>query len=170
MADFSLQFQADNVPDLTPGIATSFVRSHAFTGSRPERPEEVGIRNWGTGVVYAWKDFTFHGLITTVHKTEAGGAAAEISGGIRWQFTPVWMLSGEYMYMKGNAFLDNNHANQIGATLFYTLSKRTTVYLSSIYQRANEGAQAQISGITDPDGSSSGSSQAVVRVGIHTFF
>jgi hypothetical protein len=74
------------------------------------------------------------------------------------------------MYMKGNAFLDNNHANQMGAILFYTLSRRTTVYLTSIYQRANEDSQAQISGITDPEGSSSGSSQAVVRIGIHALF
>jgi predicted porin len=131
---------------------------------------QVSVRNWGVGALYTFDNITLHGLITTVHNMGNSAAAAEMSGGVRWQFAPTWMLSGEYMYLKGNTFLDNNHANQVGATLFYILSKRTTVYVSSIYQIANEGASAEISGITDTGPGSSSNSQTVFRVGIHTVF
>jgi predicted porin len=131
---------------------------------------EVSIRNWGVGGVYRWNGVTLHGLITTVRNVNTGGAAEEASVGARWQFGPAWTLSGEYMYLKGNAVLQSNHANQLGATLFYALSKRTTVYMSTVYQRANDGADAQISGIVDPNGASSSSSQSVFRVGVHTLF
>ena len=131
---------------------------------------QVSVRNWGVGALYTFDNITLHGLITTVHNMGNSAAAAEMSGGVRWQFTPTWMLSGEYMYLKGNTFLDNNHANQVGATLFYILSKRTTLYVSSIYQIANEGASAEISGITDTGPGSSSNSQTVFRVGIHTVF
>ena len=131
---------------------------------------QVSVRNWGAGGVYKFANITLHGLVTTVHNMANGAAVAEVSGGVRWAFAPTWMLSGEYMYMKGNTYLDNNHANQVGATLFYILSKRTTLYASSIYQIANEGASAEISGITDTGAGSSSNSQAVFRVGLHTTF
>ncbi|KDR27193.1 hypothetical protein BG60_18295 [Caballeronia zhejiangensis] len=90
-------------------------------------------------------------------------------GGI-WQFTPSLMLGADYVYMKGNENLDNNHAHQITAALDYWLSKRTMVYVSGIYQRANSGAHAQINGILDPNGASSSATQAIARVGLSTRF
>lgn len=148
------------------GLGAAYTDVKYIVAGQPQ----VSVRNWGVGGVYRFDTVTLHGLITTVRNTSNGGAVAEVSAGVRWQFAQAWMLSGEYMYMKGDTFLDNNHANQIGATLFYNLSKRTTVYASSIYQRANAGAQALISGITDPNGSSSSNSQSVFRVGVHTVF
>ncbi|MFM0604586.1 porin [Paraburkholderia sediminicola] len=52
----------------------------------------------------------------------------------------------------------------------YALSKRTSVYVLGLYQRANSGALAQINGLNSSDGASSSATQAIARVGIHTRF
>lgn len=160
-SSFGLNYVSGN---LGLGAAWTDVK-YLVTGS-----PQVSVRNWGVGGKYQLGNLTLHALVTTVHNMSNGAAVDEVSGGVRWLFAPTWMLSGEYMYMKGNTFLDNNHANQVGATLFYFLSKRTTLYVTSIYQRANSGASAQISGITDSDPGSSSNNQTVVRVGLHTRF
>lgn len=160
-SSFGLNYASANL-----GLGAAFTNvKYVVTGG-----PQVSIRNWGVGGLYKWTNVTLHGLITTVRNVNSGAAAEEASAGVRWQFGQAWMLSGEYMYLKGNAVLQSNHANQLGATLYYSLSKRTTVYASSVYQRANDGAQAQISGIVDPEGMSSSSSQSVFRVGMHTVF
>jgi predicted porin len=48
--------------------------------------------------------------------------------------------------MKGNQTVDNNHANQLSGIAEYSLSKNTSVYAMALYQIANKGAQAQLSG------------------------
>jgi predicted porin len=83
---------------------------------------------------------------------------------------PQVSVSAGYMYMKGNDFLDNNHAHQMGAIVDYILSKRTVAYAETVYQRANSGAQALISGVLDPSGASSGPNQLIARVGLKTSF
>lgn len=72
--------------------------------------------------------------------------------------------------MKGNEALNDDHAHQVSVALQYLLSKRTMVYVSADYQRANSGANAQVNGVLDPNGASSSASQAVARVGVHTVF
>ena len=74
------------------------------------------------------------------------------------------------MYMKGNEEVSNNHAHQVSAAIQYLLSKRTMVYLSADYQRANSGASAQINGILDANGASSSANQTATRIGLHTMF
>lgn len=74
------------------------------------------------------------------------------------------------MYMKGNDVVENNHAHQVAAVVDYALSKRTSVYVLGLYQRASAGGMAQINGMNTPDGASSGPTQAVARVGVHTRF
>lgn len=160
-SSFGLNYVSGNL-----GLGAAYTDVKYLVTGKPQ----VSVRNWGVGAVYKFDDITLHGLVTTVHNMGNGAAAAEVSGGVRWAFAQTWMLSGEYMYLKGNAYLDNNHANQVGATLFYFLSKRTTLYVSSIYQIANAGASAEISGITDTGPGSSSNSQTVVRVGMHTVF
>ncbi|MGG2047807.1 MULTISPECIES: porin [Burkholderia] len=160
-SSFGLNYVSGN---LGLGAAYTDVK-YLVTGS-----PQVSVRNWGAGAKYEFGKLILHAVLSTVHNMGNGAAAYQMSGGIRWRFAPALMLSGEYMYMKGNGFLDNNHANQVGATLFYILSARTTVYVSSIYQRANAGASAQISGITDPGPGSSSNNQTVLRIGLHTRF
>ncbi|MFM0280244.1 porin [Paraburkholderia sediminicola] len=131
---------------------------------------EIGIRNWGIGAHYNWEGFIFNGIVTTVRNTVEGGAIAEASGGVIYYLSPDWSVGAVYMYMKGNDVLNNNHAHQISAILDHALSKRTSVYLMSVYQRTNAGAQALINGLNDPNDSSSGPNQLLVRVGLHTVF
>ncbi|MFL9995636.1 porin [Paraburkholderia sediminicola] len=131
---------------------------------------EIGIRNWGIGAHYNWEGFIFNGIVTTVRNTVEGGAIAEASGGVIYYLRPDWSVGAAYMYMKGNDVLNNNHAHQISAILDHALSKRTSVYLMSVYQRTNAGAQALINGLNDPNDASSGPNQLLVRVGLHTVF
>ncbi|WP_260326140.1 porin [Paraburkholderia atlantica] len=84
-----------------------------------------------------------------------------------WVMAPEWVLSGAYMYMKGNQVVDNNHAHQLTGTLKYFLSKRTSVCVAAVYQRTNQGANAQINDVMV---ASSGPSQLIGRVGLQTRF
>jgi predicted porin len=132
-------------------------------------PQET-VRNSGLGARYTYGNFFFSALMTTVRNDTIGGAAASYSVGSRWRFTPEWSLGLSYMYLKGNAFLSNDHASQISGILDYALSKRTSVYMIAAFQRANEGADALINGLLETTAPSSGPNQAVVRFGIHTRF
>ncbi|WP_233862262.1 porin [Paraburkholderia adhaesiva] len=131
---------------------------------------QVTVRNWGVGAHYDFGKLTTTALITTVRNMANGGAIAQGEVGATYMLTPALQFGADYMYMKGNGFLDNNHAHQISASVDYFLSKRTMVYTQAVYQRANSGAQALISGILDPNGTSSGPSQFLTRVGIETRF
>jgi predicted porin len=130
----------------------------------------TSIRNWGIGAHYTFGQVTAKALLTTVRNSANDTAAWMIETGSSWQFAPQWAFGASYTYMKGNAELSNNHAHQISSALQYILSKRTLVYAAAVYQKASSGGQAQISGVLDPDGAASGTSQAIVRVGIHTTF
>lgn len=131
---------------------------------------DVGIRNWGVGGHYDFGTVSATLLVTTVRNTSNGGAIAEGEAGASWLLAPDWSLGADYMYMKGNAFLDNNHAHQITAIVNHILSKRTLVYVETVYQRTNDGAQALINGVLDPDGTSSGPNQFIARIGMQTRF
>jgi predicted porin len=109
-------------------------------------------------------------LITTVRNVENGTAAQSYSGGAMYHFTPRWSLGLSYMYQKGNAVLSNQHANQVSGILDYALSKRTSVYTLASVQRTNHGMQANIDGLLGAGSASSGPTQAVFRVGLHTHF
>lgn len=131
---------------------------------------EVAVRNWGIGAHYDFGKLSTTALVTTVRNMANGGAIAQGEVGATYLFTPTLQFGVDYMYMKGNAYLDNNHAHQISTSLDYFLSKRTMVYALAVYQRANSGAQALISGVLDPNGTSSGPGQFLGRVGIETRF
>ena len=134
---------------------------------------DSSVRNWGVGAHYVVADWTLAALFTTVHNSANGAAVWQGSAGARYRFTPALSVGGTYMYMKGNAVVDNNHAHQIAGNVSYALSKRTEIYALGVYQRANSGANAQINGIMNPptdEYASSGNTQAVLRVGLHTRF
>ncbi|VWB58371.1 porin [Burkholderia pseudomultivorans] len=131
---------------------------------------QVPIRNWGVGAHYALGPTLNSASFVTVRNAQTGAYAYAGQLASNWQITAALSLGVSYMYMKGNDVLYGNHANQVDAILGYSLSKRTMVYAEGTYQRANSGAHADINGILNPSGSSSGASQAIARVGIRTMF
>ncbi|AIO30678.1 gram-negative porin family protein [Burkholderia cenocepacia] len=130
----------------------------------------TSVRNWGVGMHYTIGAVTAKALLTTVHNSfnDAGVWMAE--GGGVWAIRPDLFLGAKYMYMKGNEAVGRNHAHQLSAAFQYLLTKRTMVYVSADYQRANSGANAQINGVLDANGASSSASQAIARIGLHTLF
>ena len=124
--------------------ANSFGANAAYTNVKyyTAGSPQVSVRNWGLGAHYRFGAWYINALVT--------GAS--------------------YMYMKGNSIVDNNHANQLAAIVDYSLSKRTSVYVMGLCQRARSGGFAQINGMNSPDGASSGQTQAIARIGLHTHF
>lgn len=125
------------------------------------------VRNWGAGVHYHFGPVTATALYTAVHNELNGAGVWQTELGGSWQIASEWALSGAYMYMKGNDVVDNNHAHQLTTMLTYTLSKRTSVYVAGVYQRANQGATALVDDIMV---ASSSASQFVGRIGMQTRF
>ncbi len=148
-----------------------FGANAAYTNVKSEvAGAEASVRNWGLGTHYNFGKFTTTALFTTVHNSANGGEIWEGEVATLYRINPFWGLGGSYMYMKGNAEVDNNHAHQLSAMLSYFLSKRTTVYVTGVYQRANEGAHPRINAVFDEDGASSGQNQIIARVGFQTRF
>ncbi|WP_322060178.1 porin [Paraburkholderia sp. J63] len=131
---------------------------------------DVSVRNWGVGAHYGLENWIANALFTTVHNSLNGGTVYEGSVGAHYNFTPALSAGASYMYMKGNDVVDNNHAHQLAVSVDYALSKRTSVYVLGLYQRASAGGLAQLNGMNTPDGASSGATQAVARIGLHTHF
>jgi predicted porin len=132
--------------------------------------EQDSVRNWGAGAHYKFNQVLATALFTTVHNSANGGGIWQGELGASYQFAATWALSGVYMYMKGNAEVDNDHAHQLTAMLSYDLSKRSFVYIDGVYQRANHGTNALIDGVLDESGGSSNATQLIARVGFQTRF
>jgi predicted porin len=130
----------------------------------------VSVHNTGFGARYTWGPVFMTALVTTIRNLQNGTAAQSYSGGAMWHFTPEWSLGLSYMYMKGNEALKNQHANQVSGIVDYALSKRTSVYTLASVQRTNRGMQANINGLLGAGAASSGPTQAVFRIGLHTHF
>jgi len=128
---------------------------------------QESVRNWGVGAHYRFGSVTATALYTAVRNEYNGAQVWQTELGGLWQMAPEWALSGAYMYMKGNEVVDNNHAHQLTAMLTYLLSKRTSVYVGAVYQRANQGAAAQINDVMV---ASSSASQFIGRIGMQTRF
>lgn len=132
-----------------------------------------GIRNWGLGARYQLWDYKLNLLYTNTRNTQTKGEVNVYQAGINWLMSAAWNLGTSYEYMKGNAQLTHNYAHQGTATLQYWLSKRTDVYVQTVYQRAGgDGAntQAWINGLYGPNSASKGNSQAIFRIGMATRF
>jgi predicted porin len=129
---------------------------------------QVSVRNWGAGAHVTLGQLTASALFTTVHNSENGASIWEVEAGALYFLAPDVTVGASYMYMKGNEFLDEQHAHQVAAQISYLLSKRTTIYAAGIYQRVGSGGQALISGVFD--GASSSPMQSIARVGLETKF
>jgi predicted porin len=129
------------------------------------------VQNWGVGANYALDSWNMSALLTTVRVEKTGAAVAEVEVGAGYRVATAWLLSADYMYMKGDAYLNDNHAHQLTANVSYDFSKRTTVYVEGVYQRANSGANALVNGVLDaPVSMSSSPTQAIARVAVTTRF
>lgn len=148
------------------GIGAAYTEVKYLQAAAPQ----VAIRNWGFGARYDLGSVGLNALVTTVRNTANGAAVAQGQVGVTYQWDPQMQAGVDYMYMKGNGYLDNNHAHQISAILNYFLSKRTKAYTEVVYQRTNASAQALVSGIIEPNGTSGGPTQLVARVGVLTRF
>jgi predicted porin len=148
----------------------------AYVSYKSPLQANLPVRNWGIGTHYNAQSLTISADVTGVRNTANGGAITQGSVGASYYLTPDWGLSAEYTYMKGNEYLDNNHAHQISTILSHPLSKRTVVYLEAIYQRTNSSAPnsanggALITGVVDSVSQSSSPSQFLGRVGVMTTF
>ncbi|WP_233808806.1 porin [Paraburkholderia sp. HP33-1] len=148
------------------GAAYTDKKYPSLTGGEPF----TTITNWGVGAHYAFGPLFTAADLVTVRNSLNGTAAYAAQIGASLHMSPEMAVGVSYMYMKGNAALGNDHANQIGSSLSYDLSKRTGVYVAGVYQRANSGANANINGILDPMGASTTPTQFIARVGIRTTF
>ncbi|MEX3960397.1 outer membrane protein OmpU [Trinickia symbiotica] len=84
-------------------------------------------------------------------------------GGATYQLTPAWLVAAGYQHdtLQGHTW------NQVSAGVQYSLSKRTTVYLSGDFVKASSGVNPELGWYTTP---SLASTQGDVRVGItHKF-
>ncbi|MBN3845890.1 MULTISPECIES: porin [Burkholderiaceae] len=129
-----------------------------------------GIRNWGVGTQYDTGKVLANLLYTNTRNTLTGGQIDMVQIGANWHVTPFWSLGADYQYMQGNAVLLDNKAHEVAASVMYSLSKRTSVYVEGIYQRAtgsNGSATAWINGLSAP---SSTGSQLLTRIGMTTTF
>jgi predicted porin len=79
-----------------------------------------------------------------------------------YQLTPVFAIAGNYVYSDSGG----SHWHQGALQMVYLLSKRTDLYLESLYQRASSGAPAVIN-MNDP---ASGRNQLMVAAGIRHRF
>jgi len=160
-SSFGLNYAAQNF-----GVNAAYTNLKTLLTGGPD----VSVTNWGVGAHYRFGGWNAGALFTTVHNSLNGGSVYQGSVGAHYNFTPAFSVGASYMYMKGNDVVDNNHAHQLAAIADYALSKRTSVYALAVYQRASSGGFAQINGMNSSDGASSGQTQAVARVGVHTHF
>jgi predicted porin len=127
---------------------------------------------FGIGMSYELGEFTLSGAFSRainsgVTDAETGDAMPSLAlnnyeiNGI-YKLTPAIQLSGMYVYTSGGGAHWHEGALQVD----YLLSKRTDVYLESIYQRASSGAPAIIN-TNDP---SSGRNQLMLSTGIRHRF
>jgi predicted porin len=129
-----------------------------------------GIRNFGAGAGDTLGNLYASALYTYTKNTLTGGTVqvGQISG--LYSFDAFWRLGANYQYMKGNAELSHNQAQQVTTTAQYSLSKRTMVYAEAAYQWTTgdvAGAHnAWIGGMAQ----SSSDRQFVARFGMQTFF
>ncbi|WP_224788610.1 porin [Pandoraea terrae] len=127
-----------------------------------------GIRNIGLGARYGFDKAVISGLATVSRNTATGAQITAFDLSVGHDFSAVWYASATYTYMRGNAQLNNNHANQLTSLLGYRVSKRTTVYVDAAWQVASgANAMAQVNSSAGP---ASGNRQFVSTFSIqHTF-
>ncbi|WP_246326927.1 porin [Burkholderia guangdongensis] len=132
-----------------------------------------GIRNFGVGAHYQFPSVLAMLLYTNTKNTASGAKIDVYKASALWTISGPWSAGIDYAYMRGNAALDDNRAQQVTGAVQYHLSKRTFVYVEGIYQRAsgdNAVTQAWINGLLQPGAAASNRSQTLARIGLATRF
>nr|WP_284506416.1 porin [Caballeronia sp. INDeC2] len=129
-----------------------------------------GIRNFGGGVSQTIGKLYLNALYTNTRNTLTGGMVQVMQVGGLYSFMPDLRLGANYQYMKGNATLSNNKAQQVTNTLQYFLSKRTVVYLEAAYQWTGGDVEGGHNAWINGEGPSSTTHQLVGRAGLQTSF
>lgn len=152
----------------------------AYTGLRPHMGADgtdAAFQIWGTGIRYQMGQTLGIVSFTTARNTINKAAVYQASVAANHDLGTATSIAGSYTYLKGNDRLQSVHAHQLSATVSYHFSKRTTVYLGGVFQRASSGANAMINGGyaegANPniaEFASSNRNQGVIRVGARTFF
>jgi predicted porin len=142
------------------------------------------LRTFGAGARYLFGPATFWALYTNTRFVPLTGTQTEIDtyeAGAKYAVTTALTAGLGYTYMNiggGNANNVKGHWNQVDASVDYSLSKRTDVYLLGIYQIASghvgtAGLQAAIGSNQSSYFNTSGTqadSQLAFRVGIRHRF
>jgi predicted porin len=142
--------------------------AYTFTRSADVVEDGQAIRNWGFGGRMAVGSAFVDAVYTNTRNTALGTGVQVVGGGIQYPLTRATTLSLNYHYDWANAAQKSYHANQIGAGIFYGLSRRTDVYATVVWQHASgDGATAEVNYTMV---SSSTATQTVARIGMtHRF-
>jgi GBP family porin len=136
-------------------------------------------QTWGAGVNYSFGPATAGFVYTQTNLTQIALTGfsthfQNFEGNLRYNLTPALNVAGAYTYSRagGNAGSGSPHWNQIGVQTDYTLSKRTDVYLQSVYQTVSTSRNsvlgvAFINGLSAP---SSTNNQVEVTAGLRHRF
>jgi predicted porin len=140
---------------------------HGVFAANVERQNTFGV-----GASYAIGDFTVAGAYSRsinsgVTNADTGDAENSIAFNnyeinVTHQLTSEVALAGQYVYTNGGGA----HWHQGAVQANYLLSKRTDVYLESVYQRASSRAPAVI----NTDDPASGRNQLMIAAGIRHRF
>jgi predicted porin len=127
-----------------------------------------GIRNIGIGASYHLAPLRLAALATWSRNNFTGGQIGAYDVTVAYDISAPLTVNLTYTYMNGNAVLADRHAQGMAAYLGYALSKRTSVYLEVIGQKAyGPNPNAQIYGTPGP---SSNGNQLVTTVGLQNLF
>ncbi|SUD31772.1 Outer membrane porin protein BP0840 precursor [Pseudomonas fluorescens] len=127
-----------------------------------------GIRNYGVGAAYDFSSFIGDALYTRTENTYSHGAIDSYAIGALVPVTTHSSLYANYMYLKGNARLNKNMANQVGVTYDYRFNKNWDAYVSAVYQIT--GGDDQSAYISGAYGVSSDREQSVLHVGVRFYY
>jgi predicted porin len=129
-----------------------------------------GIRNFGGGVSQKIGNLNLSALYTNTKNTLTGAMVQAIQGGGLYFITPFLRLGANYQYMKGNATLSDNRAQQVTTVLQYSLSKRTVVYVEGVFQWTGGDVQGGHNAWINGTEQSSSTHQGIARLGLQTIF
>jgi GBP family porin len=136
-------------------------------------------QTWGAGANYAFGPaivgFVYTQTnLTQIFQTGLSTHIQNFEGNIRYNLTSALNVAGAYTYSRagGNAGSGSPHWNQVGLQTDYNLSKRTDVYLQSVYQSVSTSRNtvlgvAFINGLSAP---SSTNNQVEVTAGLRHRF